>query len=105
MYKHTTGQWRVTTSEIAVINEAGKTIASLDSEGSPDIEIEESLANANLMAAAPEMLALLKESFFKLKDSELAQKIESLIRKIESEPFQPYGWDEEEATQAKFARS
>jgi hypothetical protein len=81
MLKHTPGPWRITTDFIGVHDEDGRQIASLDSEGSPEIDEDESLANAYLMAAAPEMLALLKEVLYGLSDRELIDKVFLLIGK------------------------
>lgn len=63
--QHTPGPWRFTTDAIAIWNSAAakKTlcIADMGSEGSPDIDYAETLANARLIAAAPIMLLALKE--------------------------------------------
>ena len=63
--QHTPGPWRFTTDAIAIWNSpaAKKTlcIADMGSEGSPDIDYAETIANARLIAAAPELLAALIE--------------------------------------------
>jgi hypothetical protein len=57
----TKGKWIATTDFINVCSEeTGLVIACLDSEGSPDIDADESLANAQLMASAPEMYEALR---------------------------------------------
>ena len=62
--QHTPGPWSFTTDCIAIWNgpNARKAlqIADLSSEGSPDIDVAETLANARLIAAAPDLLAALK---------------------------------------------
>jgi hypothetical protein len=59
--KITRGTWIATTDFINVCSEeTGKVIACMDSEGSPDIDADESLANAYLMASAPSLLKALK---------------------------------------------
>ena len=61
--QHTPGPWRFTTDCIAIWNgpNARKAlqIADLGSEGSPNIDVAETLANARLIAAAPDLLAAL----------------------------------------------
>lgn len=57
---HTPGAWRITDDFIGVHDQQGRCIADMDSEGAPDIGYDESLANAHLIAAAPDMLAALE---------------------------------------------
>lgn len=59
--RHTPGPWFVTTDFIGVWSDKAGQVACLDSEGSPNIDYDESLANAYLMAKAPEMLAILRQ--------------------------------------------
>ena len=56
---HTPGPWAITDDFIGVHDEQGRCIADMDSEGAPDIGYGESLANAHLIAAAPDLLAAL----------------------------------------------
>ena len=56
---HTPGPWAITDDFIGVHDEQGRCIADMDSEGAPDIGYGESLANARLIAAAPDLLAAL----------------------------------------------
>jgi hypothetical protein len=57
--RHTPGPWRREMEEIyATIDYNDYLIA--DATGDTDLEIEEAEANANLIAAAPELLAALK---------------------------------------------
>lgn len=83
MFKHTTGPWHITTDLIGVYDEDGRQVASLDSEGSPEIDYDESLANAYLMAAAPEMLAVLEEVLGELDDRKLIDRVCAVISKAE----------------------
>ena len=57
---HTPGPWRITTDFIGVYDSEARRIANMDSDGAPDFSEDETLANARLMAAAPEMLAALE---------------------------------------------
>lgn len=83
MLKHTAGAWHITTVPVGIYDKDGRQIASLDSEGSPDIDYDESLANAHLMAAAPEMLALLEEVLGDLDNRKLIDKVCAVIGKAE----------------------
>jgi glycine cleavage system regulatory protein len=83
MSKHTPGPWQITTDFINVFNEDAIQIASLDSQGSPDIGVEESLANAYLISAAPEMLAVLKKVLPELDDPNLMWEVSDAIDKAE----------------------
>jgi glycine cleavage system regulatory protein len=83
MTKHTPGPWQITTDFINVFNEDAIQIASLDSQGSPDIGVEESLANAYLISAAPEMLAVLKKVLPELDDPNLMWEVSDAIDKAE----------------------
>jgi len=83
MFKHTTGSWHVTTVPVGIYDKDGRQIASLDSEASPRIDYEESLANAHLMAAAPEMLAVLEEVLGELDDRKLIDRGCAVISKAE----------------------
>ena len=56
---HTPGPWRITTDFIGVYDSEARRIANLDSDGAPDFGEDETLANARLIAAAPDMLAAL----------------------------------------------
>lgn len=58
---HTPGAWRITDDFIGVHDQQGRCIADMDSEGAPDIGYDESLANARLIAAAPDLLAALSD--------------------------------------------
>ena len=62
--QHTPGPWSFTTDCIAIWNgpNARKVlqIADLSSEGSPNIDVAETLANARLITAAPDLLAALR---------------------------------------------
>lgn len=59
--KPTPGRWIATDDFINVCSaDTGKIIACLDSEGAPDIGPKESLANAYLIAAAPDLLSALQ---------------------------------------------
>jgi hypothetical protein len=83
MSKHTPGPWQITTDFINVFNEDAIQIASLDSQGSPDIGVEESLANAYLISAAPEMLAVLKKVLPEIDDPNLMWEVSDAIDKAE----------------------
>jgi hypothetical protein len=83
MSKHTPGSWEVNTSTIGIWSSEGPQVASLDSEGSPNVSLEESLANAYLMAAAPEMLAVLKKVLPELDDPNLMWEVSDAIDKAE----------------------
>jgi hypothetical protein len=83
MTKHTPGPWQITTDFINVFNEDAIQIASLDSQGSPDIGVEESLANAYLISAAPEMLAVLKKVLPEIDDPNLMWEVSDAIYKAE----------------------
>jgi hypothetical protein len=61
MTTHTPGPWIITTDFIGIYDENARPLAMLDSEASPDTSVEESLANATLMAAAPDMLKVLED--------------------------------------------
>lgn len=58
---HTPGPWRITTDFIGVYDSEARRIANLDSDGAPDFDVDETLANARLIAAAPELLVALEE--------------------------------------------
>lgn len=59
--KHTQGQWKVVAqmpSGYTIENEKGQIIAIIDENG--DMSKEEAIANAKLIAAAPELLKALR---------------------------------------------
>ena len=60
MDKHTPGPWRITTDFIGVYDKDARCIADMDSESAHEIGYDESLANARLIAAAPDLLAALE---------------------------------------------
>lgn len=60
MGQHTKGPWRFTDDFIGVWDADARRIANLDSDGSPYIGLDETLANAALIAAAPDLLAALE---------------------------------------------
>lgn len=90
MFRHTTGPWHVTTVPISIRDDKGKQIASLDSEGSPDIDYDESLANAYLIAAAPEMLAVLKDVLGEIDDRKLIDRVFTVIGEAEGDGAEEY---------------
>ena len=59
---HTQGPWAITDDFIGVYDQQGRCVADMDSEGAPEIGYDESLANARLIAAAPDMLAALEDA-------------------------------------------
>lgn len=59
--QHTQGPWSITTDYIGIYDSKGRCIADMDSESSPEIGLDETLANARLIAAAPDMLAALED--------------------------------------------
>lgn len=59
-HEHTPGTWRITDDFIGIYDEGGRCIADMDSEASPDIGFDETLANARLISAAPDLLAALE---------------------------------------------
>lgn len=90
----TPGPWRITDDFIAVYDKDARCIASLDSEASPGIGLAESLANARLIAAAPDLfmachaaLAYLADPPSKYKENrdEATRIIRDAIRKAVSE--------------------
>jgi len=57
---HTSGPWRITTDFIGVYDSEARRIANMDSDGAPDFDEDETIANARLIAAAPDLLAALE---------------------------------------------
>ena len=57
---HTISPWVVADDFIGIYDEQGRCLADMDSEGAPYVDYDESLANAHLMAAAPDLLAALQ---------------------------------------------
>ena len=84
----TQGPWRITTDYIGVYNAEGSCIANMDSEGAPDFDVDETLANARLIAAAPRMYAALErlvydyEHFAKTNDGFVAE-VSQLLQEID----------------------
>lgn len=61
MNKHTQGKWEVSSSTL-IVNEEGRVLANCCSFGieSLDLPLKECIANARLIAAAPELLEACK---------------------------------------------
>ena len=57
---HTSGPWKFTDDFIAIYDEKCRCIANMDSESAPEVGLKETLANAQLIAAAPELLEACK---------------------------------------------
>ena len=57
---HAISPWVVADDFIGIYDEQGRCLADMDSEGAPYVDYDESLANAYLMAAAPDLLAALE---------------------------------------------
>jgi len=66
---HTPGPWTMTDDFIAIYDNDGRCIADMGSEASPEIGVEETLANAQLIVAAPALLEALKGALDALEEA------------------------------------
>lgn len=87
MSKHTPGPWRLRRNaqecpdDMIVMNEEGASICDC-APGNPDISIAEAKANARLCAAAPKLLAALKDARERMMGGSPA--IRALIEKTDA---------------------
>lgn len=65
---HTQGPWKATTDFINIYAEDGRCIASLDSEASPCIGLEETQANARLIVESPALAEALAWALAQIED-------------------------------------
>lgn len=88
--QYTKGAWRWSPGCNFVISEHGKVICENVSPthplGGPE-HTQETLANARMIAKAPEMYRLLRAALFRedVADSELGYAIESLLKQLDGE--------------------